>query len=276
MKVGVVGCAGRMGRMVIAQVQASPGCQVTAASERPGAAVLGQDAGALAGLEPIGVPVGEDTGAVFAGAEVVIDFTSPAATAHHAMLARRHRTALVVGTTGLGGPHYHALQEAAVEVPIVQAANMSLGVNLLLGLVEQVARALDDDFDIEILEMHHRHKVDAPSGTALALGRAAAAGRQRALDDVSQRVRDGQTGPRRRGDIGFAVLRGGDVVGDHSVIFAADGERVELNHRASNRAVFAAGAVKAALWLTADGGRPPGLYGMQDVLMRLVGGGHLS
>ena len=193
----------------------------------------------------------------------MIDFTAPAATTAYAELAAQNQVIHVIGTTGLGADHIAAIERAARHTAVVFAPNMSLGVTLLTGLVEQVARALDADYDIEVLEMHHRRKVDAPSGTALALGRAAAAGRQAALDDVAQKVRDGHTGARRRGDIGFATLRGGDVVGDHTVIFAAEGERIELTHKASSREVFARGAIKAALWARDKGA---GLYGMKDVL----------
>ncbi len=181
----------------------------------------------------------------------------------HAGLAAQAMAVHVIGTTGLSAGQEDALERAALHTAIVRAANMSLGVNLLLALVEQVGRALDADYDIEIVEMHHRHKVDAPSGTALALGRAAADGRGVDLAAVAERVRAGHTGPRRRGDIGFATLRGGDVVGEHSVIFAAEGERIELTHKASTREVFARGAIRAALWAR---GKPPGLYGMKDVL----------
>jgi 4-hydroxy-tetrahydrodipicolinate reductase len=252
-----------MGRSLIRQVAATPGCVLAGACDRPGFPGVGQDAGFLAGLEPLGVAVVDGPAAVFAASEAVIDFTSPTATASHAALAVAHRCGLVIGTTGLPPAVETALAEAGRDVPIVAAPNMSLGVNLLLGLVQRVARTLDPSFDIEILEMHHRNKVDAPSGTALALGRAAAAGRAVALDEVAVRVRDGDTGARRSGEIGFAVLRGGDVVGDHVVMFAGDGERIELAHRASNRDIFARGAVTAALWTL---GRPAGLYGMADVL----------
>jgi 4-hydroxy-tetrahydrodipicolinate reductase len=194
---------------------------------------------------------------------VIIDFTTPAASVAHAELAARARVAHVIGTTGLDETQMAAIGHAAAKAPIVQAPNMSLGVNVLLALVERAASVLDADYDIEIVEMHHRHKVDAPSGTALALGRAAATGRTVDLTAVAQKVRDGITGPRRRGDIGFAALRGGDVPGDHSVIFAGEGERIELTHKASSREVFARGAVKAARWAH---GKPPGLYAMTDVL----------
>ena len=263
MKIGIVGCAGRMGRMVVSEVLAGAGCTLAGGTEQPGSAALGSDVAALAGGEPVGIEVGDDATALFARSDAVIDFTSPEATAVHAALAAEHGVALVVGTTGLEAAHHDALAQAARQCAVVQAANMSPGVNLLLGLTERCARILGDEYDIEIVEMHHRHKVDAPSGTALALGAAAAAGRGVWLESVSQRVRDGHTGPRRTGDIGFATLRGGDVAGEHAVIFAGEGERVELVHKASSRAVFARGAVRAALWTD---GRPPGLYSMGDVL----------
>ena len=265
MRIGVVGVAGRMGRNVVQQVAAASGCVLSAACDRPGAAGIGQDAGLLAGLEALGVIVGDNPAEVFAASQAVIDFTTPDAAAHHAALAVEHGCALVVGTTGLGRAVEAALAEAARHVAIVVSPNMSLGVNLLAGLVERVARSLDVSFDIEIVEMHHRAKVDAPSGTALQLGRAAAKGRGVRLEDplVSVRVRDGHTGTRPWGSIGFATLRGGDVVGDHTVIFAGEGERLELTHKASSRSIFAKGAVRAARWTE---GRPPGLYGMADVL----------
>jgi len=265
--IGIVGCAGRMGRMVAQAVDRAEGCVLAGGTEAPGAAAVGRDLGELAGIGTKGLPVGDDAAALFAAADAVIDFTTPQALLVHAGLAGETKTAYVVGTTGLGVEHEATLNAAAAKTAVVQAANMSLGVNLLLALVEQVSAALGPDFDIEILEMHHRHKVDAPSGTALALGRAAAAGRGVALDAVAQKVRDGVTGPRRAGDIGFATLRGGDVAGEHSVIFAGEGERLELTHKAGTREIFARGAVSAALWCRE---RAPGRYSMRDVL-RLAG-----
>ncbi|MCH7864151.1 MAG: 4-hydroxy-tetrahydrodipicolinate reductase [Proteobacteria bacterium] len=272
MKIGIVGCAGRMGRMLISEVLATEGCSLAGGTEMPGSDAMGEDLGVLAGLaglagiDPsglLGLLVGEDPGVLFGDADAVVDFTAPDATLAHARLAGETGTALIVGTTGLEARHMEALQAASAKAAIVQAANMSVGVNLLLGLTEQVAAVLGDDYDIEITEMHHRHKVDAPSGTALALGRAAAKGRGVDLEKVSQRVRDGQTGERNPGDIGFAVMRGGDTAGEHTVVFAGDGERVELTHKAGSRAIFARGAVMAALWTE---GRGPGLYSMRDVL----------
>jgi 4-hydroxy-tetrahydrodipicolinate reductase len=225
LKVGIVGCAGRMGRMLLAAVEASPDCELAGGCEAPGGAALGRDLGSLIGLDPLGLVVGDDPRALFEASDVVIDFTAPAASLRHAELAAESGTALVIGTTGLDADQLATIAAAGERTVIVRAPNMSLGINLLLALVERVARSLDDDYDIEVVEMHHRHKVDAPSGTALGLGEAAAAGRDVALEAVAQRVRDGHTGARRRGDIGFATLRGGDVIGDHSVIFAAEGER---------------------------------------------------
>ena len=263
MKVGIPGAAGRMGQALMRQVAASDDGAVVAATEVPGHAALGRDCGALAGIEPLGVAVSDDSQAMFRAADAVLDFTLPAAAARHAELAAAHGTVLVVGTTGLGDAEHAALEAAAAATAVVLAPNMSLAVNLLLRLTEQVAGLLDADYDIEIVEMHHRHKIDAPSGTALGLGRAAARGRGVSLDEVAARGRDGVTGARARGAIGFAALRGGDVVGEHSVIFAAEGERLELAVRSTNRQTYARGALLAARWAL---GREPGLYTMADVL----------
>jgi len=263
MRVGVIGAAGRMGRALVREIVAADGCRLAGAVEAGGGPGLGEDAGTLAGVGALGVTVGDDAAALFAELDAVLEFTVPAATVAHAALAAKGRAAHVIGTTGLDTDQAAALERAARNTAIVWAPNMSAGVNLLLQLTRQVAGLLGDDWDIEILEMHHRDKVDAPSGTALALGRAAAEGRGVALDAVAQRVRDGHTGARRRGDIGFATLRGGSVFGEHSVVFAALGERLELGHRAAGREIFARGAVRAALWAR---DKPPGLYGMADVL----------
>ncbi len=263
MKIGIVGCAGRMGRTLVAEVEATDGAVLGGGSEQANSPFIGEDIALLAGLPAAGIMVGPDAAGLFAVCDAVIDFTAAAAAPVHAALAAKFGKVLVIGTTGLDGAQQQAVETAAAKTAIVQAANMSVGVNLLLGLTRQVSAILGDDYDIEIVEMHHRHKVDAPSGTALALGRAAADGRAVALDDKAQRSRDGLVGARRAGDIGFATLRGGDVVGDHTVVFAADGERIELSHKASSRGVFAKGAVRAALWA---GGKPPGLYSMTDVL----------
>ncbi|WP_027155024.1 4-hydroxy-tetrahydrodipicolinate reductase [Mesorhizobium sp. WSM2561] len=260
----VVGAAGRMGQALIRAIHTIPGARVAGAIERAGSPHLGKDAGELAGIGTIGVVIGDDPLPAFARADGVLDFTSPAATVEFAGYAAQARIAHVIGTTGCSADDNAKIAAAARHATIVKSGNMSLGVNLLAVLVEQAARALDaDDFDIEILEMHHRHKVDAPSGTALLLGEAAAAGRGIDLDGNSVRSRDGHTGVRRTGSIGFATLRGGSVVGDHSVLLAGTGERITLAHHAEDRAIFARGAVKAALWAR---GRKPGLYSMRDVL----------
>jgi 4-hydroxy-tetrahydrodipicolinate reductase len=263
MRLVVVGAAGRMGRAVIRAALAHPGVTVAAAVERPGSEAIGQDAGVLAGLPPIGVGVGNDALAAFLNADAVIDFTAPAASVAHAELAAQARIVHVVGTTGCSPADEAAFAAAARHARVVRSGNMSLGVNLVAGLVRRAAAALGEEFDIEIVEMHHRMKIDAPSGTALLFGEAAARGRGVDLAAVSQSARDGVTGPRRRGDIGFASLRGGTVVGDHSVIFAGDLERIELSHRAEDRSIFARGALKAALWAL---DKKPGLYSMADVL----------
>ena len=263
LSIGVVGAAGRMGAAVIRQVSETAGCAVVAASEVAGSTAVGRDAGELAGLGAIGVEVRDDPSKLFDLADAVIEFSTPRATIDHAGIAAERGRIHIIGTTGLDADQDARLRAAADRAVIVRAPNMSLAVNILFALTRQVAGLLDDDFDIEIVEMHHRHKVDAPSGTALGLGRAAAEGRGVDLARVEKRARDGQIGARRRGDIGFAVLRGGDVVGEHSVVFAADGERLELTHKAAGRQIFARGAVRAALWAQ---GRAPGLYSMADVL----------
>ncbi|MEX2644570.1 MAG: 4-hydroxy-tetrahydrodipicolinate reductase [Acetobacterales bacterium] len=260
---GIAGCGGRMGRLLTAEVAAADDCTLAAATGRPGSGAVGRDAGIAAGIAALGVTVSDDPATLFADSDAVIDFTRPEATLKHAALAAERGTPLVIGTTGFDADGEAALAEAARHAPVVLAPNTAAGVNLLFALTERVARALDDAFDVEIVEIHHRYKVDAPSGTALELGRRAARGRGVALDEVADRGRDGETGARLRGRIGFAALRGGDVVGEHTVVFAGDGERIELTHRASARAIYARGAVRAVRWLR---GRPPGLYNMFDVL----------
>ena len=263
MRLIVTGAAGRMGRMLVKTIAETPGVRLSAAIERAGAPALGQDAGLLAGVGATGVTISDDPAAALANADGAIDFSAPAATLAIAALAARARIALVVGATGLSEDDLKGLAAAARHAPVVRSGNMSLGVNLLARLTREAARALGQEFDIEIVEMHHRMKVDAPSGTALLLGEAAAEGRGLTLSEHSERGRDGVTGARRPGAIGFASLRGGTVVGDHSVIFAGDGERIVLSHHAEDRALFARGALKAALWAR---GRKPGLYSMADVL----------
>ena len=263
MKIAVVGAAGRMGQMLVRRIAATEGMTLGGASESPNSNAIGRDAGELAGLEACGVKITKDSAAAIAAANTVIDFTVPAATVAHAKVAAEKGVAMVIGTTGLDPAQTALIHEAAKKVPIMWAANMALGVNILLALVEKTASMLDPSYDIEVLEMHHRHKIDAPSGTALALGRAAAAGRQVRLEDVWRKSRDGHTGARPSGEIGFATLRGGEEVGVHTVMFAAAGERLELSHRAFSRETYAAGALHAAQWLA---GKKPGLYGMKDVL----------
>jgi len=259
----VLGAAGRMGQSLIRNVAATPGCVLAGALEAKGSPALGQDAGEVAGLEPLGVAITADPLPVFAGVDGVLDFTVPAATVAFAALAAQARIVQVIGTTGFSDADLAKLDAAAQHATIVKAGNMSLGVNLLAGLTARVAQVLGPEFDIEIIEMHHRHKRDAPSGTSLMLGEAAARGRGVSLKDHSVRSRDGNIGPRREGDIGFVAMRGGDVVGEHRVIFAGPGERIELAHIATDRGIFARGAVRAALW---GRGQGPGLYSMADVL----------
>ena len=256
MKIAVAGAAGRMGQMLIHRIAATEGCTLAGALESPASNAIGSDVGG-------GVKIVADAAVAIGGAEVLIDFTVPAATVAHARVAADKGTAMVIGTTGLNPDQGQAIRDAARRVPIVWAANMALGVNILLALVEKTASMLDPSYDIEVLEMHHRHKIDAPSGTALALGHAAAAGRKVKLEDVWRKSRDGHTGARPTGEIGFAALRGGEEVGVHTVFFAAAGERLELSHRSFNRENYAAGAITGAKWLA---GKKPGLYTMKDVL----------
>ena len=263
MRLVIMGAAGRMGRMLVKSVSETPGCTLCAALEHPDSIALGQDAGLLAGCGRLNVPITSDVETALEGAHGIVDFTTPAASVSLARLAAAAGIVHVVGTTGLSEEDLAGLREAGSGARVVQSGNMSLGVNLLAGLVRKVAQTLGEEFDIEVLEMHHRAKVDAPSGTALLLGEAAAAGRGVALKETKVAARDGETGARRPGDIGFAVLRGGSVVGEHTVIFAGTGERIELSHRADDRALFARGALKAALWAK---DQPPGFYSMADVL----------
>lgn len=261
--IAVMGASGRMGQMLIEIINASDKAHLIAVTERPGHAWAGGDLGEAMGGAPSGVVVYDDPLDAIVKAQAVIDFTSPSATLAHAKLTAQARCVHVIGTTGMNDAQIAALEPCARHATIIRAGNMSLGVNLLVKLTQQVAAALDEDFDIEVVEAHHRHKVDAPSGTALMLGEAAAQGRNVALSDASDRGRDGITGARKRGDIGFSAIRGGDVVGEHDVIFAADGERIVLRHLASDRAIFARGALKAALW---GQGKGPGQFDMMDVL----------
>ena len=263
MRVVIAGAGGRMGRTLVKAVAESKGLVVAGALEPAGSPLIGQDAGELAGLGRSGVALTADADAALADADGVIDFTVPAASVALAEKAARAGKVHVIGTTGFSPADEDRIVGAAARAVIVKSGNMSLGVNLLAALVKRVAKTLDEEFDIEVLEMHHNKKIDAPSGTALLLGRAAAEGRG---IDVSKRgvfAREGHTGARKSGDIGFATLRGGSVVGEHNVIFAGPAERIELGHRAEDRMIFARGALKAALW---GRGRKPGLYSMADVL----------
>ena len=263
MRLVVAGAGGQMGRAVIKAIAETGGVVLAGAVEAPGAVVIGHDAGELAGLGRAGIAVSAEPAVLLTGADGLIDFTTPAATVALAEQTAAHGLVHVIGTTGLTPAQDKLVGAATARARIVKSGNMSLGVNLLAALAKQVAKSLGEEFDIEILEMHHNRKIDAPSGTALLLGAAAAAGRDIDLTEHSVRVRDGHTGARRAGDVGFASLRGGSVVGEHSVIFAGPHERIELVHKAEDRMIFARGAIKAALWAR---GQKPGLYSMTDVL----------
>ncbi len=263
MKLAIMGASGRMGRALTRLVAEMEGCVVAGGTEAPGSEFIGADIGELAGIGKLGIAATDDPIELFAHVDGVLDFTSPTASLEFAALAAQARIVHVIGTTGFTPGQEAALEPASRHCVIIKEGNMSLGVNLLTALTRKVAAALDDDFDIEILEMHHKHKVDAPSGTALMLGRAAAEGRHVQLEHHAVYAREGQTGARRAGDIGFATLRGGSVVGEHSVILAGEGETITLSHQALDRAIFARGAVKAALW---GRGKDTGIYSMADVL----------
>lgn len=262
-RIAVTGAAGRMGKILIEAVGQAPGAGLTAAIDRPDSTLVGADAGELAGQGRIGVPLSGDLARVAEEFDVLIDFTHPSVTLKNLAFCRKAGKAIVIGTTGFTAEEKLRLAEAAKEIPVVFAANYSVGVNLCLKLLDTAARVLGDEVDIEISEAHHRHKVDAPSGTALRMGEVVANALGRDLEKVAVYGREGQTGARERQTIGFATTRAGDIVGDHTVLFAADGERVEITHKASSRMTFARGAVRAALWLQ---GKAPGLYDMQDVL----------
>lgn len=261
--IAIMGASGRMGQMLIRTIEASEKAVLAGVTDRMGHDWIGKDLGVCMGGSANGIIVSDDPLEVFAKSQAVIDFTSPTASLENAKLAAQARLVHVIGTTGFSDEQLAEFAPAARHAVIVRAGNMSLGVNLLTQLTQKVAAALDDDFDIEVVETHHRHKVDAPSGTALMLGQAAADGRGVSLVDVTDSGRDGITGARKRGDIGFSAIRGGDVVGEHDVIFAADGERIVLRHLATDRGIFARGALKAALW---GQDKKPGEYDMLDVL----------
>ena len=263
MRLVVTGASGRMGRALIKAIAENPATVLHAAIEREGSPAVGQDSGVLAGLPANGVPVTTDALAAFVKAEGVIDFTAPSATVEFSALAAQARLVHVIGTTGMSEKDLALVEAASRHATVIRSGNFSLGVNMLAALVKKTAAALDIAWDIEIIEMHHRMKVDAPSGTALLLGEAAAKGRNVSLSNAAVRARDGHTGAREAGTIGFQALRGGTVIGDHNVIFAGNGERLELRHIAEDRSLFATGALKAALW---GRGRNPGQFDMQDVL----------
>ena len=261
--IAILGAAGRMGRMLVQTVRAETDTAVAAAVERADSAFVGADAGAVAGIGDIGVTIEDSLDRALAVSDVCIDFTLPEPTVEHAEACRSMRRAMVIGTTGLSPDQIEALDDCARDIPIVHAPNMSVGVNLCFKLLEVAARALGDSVDIEIIEAHHRNKVDAPSGTAVRMGEIVAGALGRNLADCAVYGREGHTGIRDRRTIGFETIRAGDIVGEHTVMLAGDGERIELVHRAASRANFAAGAVRAARWVVR---RPPGLYDMQDVL----------
>lgn len=263
MRIAVAGIGGRMGRTLVAAIGQTSGLALTAATERPDSSLLGADAGELGGVGRLGVAVVGELAAAADDFDLLIDFTAPATTLANLAFCRQHRKGMVIGTTGLTPAQREEIQAAAADIPIVFAPNMSVGVNLCLKLLEIAAAVMGEEADIEIIEAHHHHKVDAPSGTALRLGEVVANALGRRLDEVAVYGRQGYTGPRERKTIGFSTIRAGDVVGEHSVWFATEGERVEIVHRASSRMTFARGAVRAARWLE---GRPAGLYDMQDVL----------
>lgn len=262
-RIAVTGAAGRMGKTLIEAVASAEGTKLTAAFERPDSSLIGSDVGELAGLGKNGILVAASVEAAIDEFDVLIDFSAPSATLANAALCARAGRKIVIGTTGFTPEQEHELLANGAHTALCKAANFSTGVNVALKLLEQAASILGDDYDIEVYEAHHRHKVDAPSGTALAMGEAVARGVNRNLREVAVYGREGLTGARKRETIGFATVRGGDVVGDHTVMFLADGERVEISHKASSRMSFARGAVRAALWLSKRGA---GVYSMRDVL----------
>lgn len=263
LKIGILGAAGRMGRTLIEAVNSTEGMQVTAAVDVPGSSLVGADAGELAGLGNIGVAIVDNFAQVVEDADVFIDFTLPEGTEANLRLSREHQKPLVIGTTGLSDAQKQALSDTAAQVATCFAANYSVGVNLTLKLLEQAAKVLGDEVDIEIIEAHHRHKIDAPSGTALVMGEVIAKELGRDLKECAIYGREGRTGERDRKTIGFETIRAGDIVGEHTVMFAGEGERIEITHKASSRMNFARGAVRAAAWLVKQ---EAGLYDMQDVL----------
>lgn len=263
LKIAVTGAAGRMGRSLITACTQTQQCQLTVALERSGNSLLGSDAGELAGIGKLDVWLVDDLNPVAVSFDTLIDFTRPEATLANLASCVAHNKSIIIGTTGFSEAEKQQIEQAAKSIPIVFAPNMSVGVNLCFKLLDLAARVLGDEVDIEVIEAHHRHKVDAPSGTAIRMGEVVAAALGRNLDDCAVYGREGMTGPRERKTIGFETIRAGDIVGDHTVLFAAEGERVEITHKASSRMTFANGAIRAALWLQ---DQPAGLYDMQDVL----------
>ncbi|PIR39894.1 MAG: 4-hydroxy-tetrahydrodipicolinate reductase [Alphaproteobacteria bacterium CG11_big_fil_rev_8_21_14_0_20_39_49] len=264
MKIGIVGCTGRMGKALIEEIYLNGNCKLSAGAVRPESDFVGMDIGTLAGIDAVGINACGTLEGLFENSDAVIDFSKPSVALRCAKIASEQGKILVSGTTGFSDYELTKLKEHSKNAAIIWSGNMSMGINILSSVIEQVASILDESFDIEVIEMHHCHKVDAPSGTALLLGEAAARGRKVALDDVACKSRDGIIGSRKRGEIGFSTIRGGDVVGEHTVMFAGDGERIEFTHKASSRKIFAKGAVKAALWAK---NRQQGFYSMKDVLM---------
>ena len=262
-RIALVGCNGRMGKVLVEAITLNPAARLTAALERPGSVVLGLDVGELNGLTALGVAITDDLAKVKDEFDLIIDFTRPEATLAHLAFAREHGKQIVIGTTGFTDEGKHAINQAAEQMGVVFASNYSVGVNLVFKLLEQAAKVMGDYTDIEIIEGHHRHKVDAPSGTALSMGEVVAKTLGRDLKQCAVYGREGITGERDRNTIGFATIRAGDLVGEHTVMFADIGERVEITHKASSRLTFANGAVRAAVWLAEQ---PAGLYDMQDVL----------
>lgn len=263
MKIGILGCNGRMGQALIKSTISSNIAILSGGVVRKESSSLNKDLGLIAGCEAINLLAHDNVEKLFQESDSVIDFTSPEISIESAKLATKHGKSLIIGTTGFNDDQMALIKEYSNNATIIWSANMSVGVNILSALTEKVSSILDEDFDIEIVEMHHRHKVDSPSGTAILLGNSAAKGRKVKLNDVECKSRDGIIGSRPKGEIGFATLRGGDVVGEHTVVFAGEGERIELTHKASDRSIFAKGAVRAAIW---SEGKPNGLYSMGDVL----------
>ena len=262
-KISVAGSAGRMGKMLVNVIDGFEGCSLVAATCHPNETdMIGKDAGIVSGINSLNIPISPEPKELLKG-EVIIDFTSPESTIINSFLAVEKNIGHVIGTTGLSRDQEKIVKDNSQKTPIIYSANMSVGVNLLLALVKKAVSAIDQNWDIEILEMHHRNKVDAPSGTALALGKTASYVRKENFEEVSKLSREGKVGEREKDEIGFATLRGGSVVGDHTVILAHDDERIELTHKASNRKIYANGAVKAAIWCSTQ---KKGLFSMSEVL----------